>query len=224
MKDHYSPGVVPHSVGPYDKSDEVEQWIRISDGCPNNCPFCYEDTAEKVYPVPPIIRNSVKIMDMNLLSKPGVLDIIKDLGSRLVNGRVVNYELVCGIDYRRLTVELAEALKAARFGRMRIAWDHHFVDQMKIKDAIDRLIKAGYRNKELMVFMICNWRVPFTDNIKKLDLCKVWRVKVADCYFDGQVSPNIDSIFWTVGQIKAFRARCRKHNQMVMFGIDPEVS
>ena len=46
--------------------------------------------------------------------------------------------------------------------------------------------------------------------IKKLDLCKVWNVKVCDCYFDGQVSPHIVPIFWTEQQIRDFRKRVRK--------------
>jgi len=56
-----------------------------------------------------------------------------------------------------------------------------------------------------------------------LDLCKVWNVKVCDCYFDGQVSPHIVPIFWTEQQIRDFRKRVRKHNQLVNFGIDPEI-
>jgi len=48
-------------------------------------------------------------------------------------------------------------------------------------------------------------------------------VKVADCYFDNQISPNIKAIFWTPEHIKKFRASVRKHNQLVNFKIDPEV-
>ena len=56
----------------------------------------------------------------------------------------------------------------------------------------------------------------------KLDLCKVWNVKVADCYFDNQLSPNIKPIHWKEDKIKTFRRKCRKHNQLVNFKIDPE--
>jgi len=74
-----------------------------------------------------------------------------------------------------------------------------------------------------MVFMICNWTIPYGENLKKLDLCKVWRVKVGDCYFDNQTSPNINPSHWTDLQIKTFRNKVRKHNQLVNFRIDPEV-
>ena len=57
-----------------------------------------------------------------------------------------------------------------------------------------------------------------------MDLCKVWNVKIADCWFDNQLSPNIKPIYWTQEQIKEFRKKVRKHNQLVNFGIDPELN
>jgi hypothetical protein len=212
-----------YSVGPYNKSNDTEQWIRISQGCPNNCEFCYEPPEEKVFPVPEIIRNNVKIMDMNLLSKPIAFQVIKELGKRRVDKRVIHYELVCGIDYRYLTMELADALYESRFKNIRLAWDFGFGDQYKISDAIDLLLEAGYRPKKIMVFMICNWQISFEVCQKKAYLCAIWNVKISDCYFDGQTSPNIEPIGWTAEEIKMFRYGVRKHNQMVTFGIDPEV-
>jgi len=211
------------STGPYNKYNKKEQWIRLSQGCPNHCPFCYEPQKERVFTIPRIIRNQVKIMDMNLLSKPEALTIIKRLGFKKVKNRVVYYELICGIDYRFLTEEMANALKLSRFKRIRFAWDFAYEDQFKIKTTIDKLIKAGYKNKDLMVFIICNWKISYAECLKKLYLCAIWRVKVADCYFDGQVSPHIEPIGWTKHQIKRFRCQVRKHNQLVNFGIDPEL-
>ena len=52
-----------YSTGPYNKWDDKEQWIRISQGCPNNCSFCYEPPKEIVFDIPQIVRNNVKIMD-----------------------------------------------------------------------------------------------------------------------------------------------------------------
>jgi len=162
-------------------------------------------------------------MDMNLLCKSEASRIINELGSKRPNGRVVHYDLICGIDYRFLTQEIAVALKKNRFDKIRIAWDWWYKDQFKIKDAIEKLLKASYKRNKIMIFMICNWKIPYEENLKKLDLCKVWNVQVADCYFDNQTGPDFIPLYWTLNQIKDFRHRCRKHNQLVNFKIDPEV-
>lgn len=214
----------PYSLGPYNKFNSKEQWIRISEGCVHNCPFCYEPTEIKVFPIPEVVRNKVRIMDMNLLCKPNALERIRELGQKKVNGKVVRYQLICGIDYRFLTREIAAALKDNRFDRIRVAWDWHYENQVQIKDALRKLERAGYEKKDLMVFMICNWRITFDENMRKLDLCKYWGVKVCDCYFDGQVSPHVVPIFWKGEEIKAFRRAVRKHNQIINFGIDPEMA
>ena len=213
----------PYSYGAYNKFNDSEQWVRISEGCPHNCPFCYEPTEITVFGVPDIVRNLVKIMDMNLLCKQEAASILRELGSKRVSGKVVHYEMICGIDHRFLTQEIADQLKRSRFQRIRLAWDWGYDDQLKIKDAIEKLVKAGYRRKELMVFMVCNWRIPYDVNCQKLDLCKVWNVKVSDCYFDGQVFPNVIPRFWTDQENKSFRRQVRRHNRMVLFGIDPSV-
>jgi hypothetical protein len=211
-----------YSLGPYNKYDDKEQWIRISQGCPNQCPYCYEPKKEIVFDIPEIVRNKVKIMDMNLLSKPQAKDVIKCLGEKRVKGKVVNYELVCGIDWRFLTAEIAELLKQNRFGNIRFAWDYGFDHQYKIKDATTMLLNAGYKTKDLTIFMICNWQIPYYVCFRKLYLCAVWNIKVSDCYFDGQTSPNIEPIGWSKEEIQSFRRLTRKHNQLVTFGIDPE--
>lgn len=217
----------PYSKGAYNEYDYKEQWIRISEGCPNKCPYCresFENGTEPIYyKIPEIVRNDVKIMDMNLIYKPQTLKIINDLGSRKVNNKVVYYELVCGIDYRYMTLEIANALKENRFIKIRLAWDWQFVLQKKIKDVVYMLLKVGYKPNDLMIFMLCNWLISYEDNCRKLDLCKVWNIKVADCYFDNQTMPNVKPIHWTIEQIKDFRDKVRKHNQLVNFKIDPEL-
>jgi len=215
----------PYSKGEYNKFDDQEQYIRLSEGCPNGCPFCRESTENpelKVYEIPELVRNTVKILDMNLLAHPEALEIIQELGRRRVNGKVIYYELLCGIDYRFLTQEIAVALKQARFKNIRLAWDYGFNLQRFIKKSTAFLINSGYSPKDIMIFMICNWKITYTDNLRKLDLCKVWNFKVADCYYDNQLSPNIKAIHWGVEQIKDFRKKVRKHNQLINFRIDPE--
>lgn len=198
------------------------QEIETCNGCPNNCEYCYEEQKLTVFDVPEIESNYVHILDMNFLYQSNVIERIRDLGLQKVNKKVVYYELVCGIDYRRLTQEIANELKKARFVKPRIAWDWGFDQQYKIKDAIDKLKKAGYNPKEISVFILYNWKIPYEECLKKLDLLKVWNVKVNDCCFDNQTARGFKPIYWTLDQLKGFRKKCRKHNQLVLFGIDPE--
>ena len=141
------------------------------------------------------------------------------------NGKKIEYEFICGIDYRFLTKEIAEEMKKHHFKRIRLAWDWFYKDQLKIRDALKIFYSVGYKPEDLILFMICNHSsISYDECLKKLDLCKVWNVKCADCYFDNQTSPNIKPINWTPEQIKKFRKKVRKHNQLVNFGIDPELS
>jgi hypothetical protein len=213
----------PYSYGPYNKTRGDKQAIRITEGCVNNCPQCYEPTEIKLFGIPEIVRNTVLIYDMNLLCKPQAFQIIEDLGKVRVNGKVVRYELVCGIDFRFLTQKIADSLHRNRFRKIRLAWDGLFRDQRRIKTAIKMLLKAGYRNNQIRIFMVANYRISFEECLLKLDLCKVWNVQAVDCYFDGQVMPHVVPIFWTIQEIKAFRHKVRKHNMLVNFKIDPEI-
>ena len=212
-----------YTKGSYSKSNDDEQWIRITDGCPNNCEYCYAPGDMEYYGIPEINRNKVKIMDMNFLAQPKAFDLLQELYDTKVNNKVVYYELICGIDYRFLTEKIATRLYNARFKNIRFAWDYGIKYQYKIKDAYKILIKAGYKPKDLMVFMICNWKTPYNECCQKLDLLKIWNCKVSDCYFDNQTTRKIEPIHWTVEQIKSFRAKCRLHNQMILFGINPNI-
>ena len=216
----------PYSKGEYNKTNDTEQWIRLSEGCPNGCPYCreaFENPILKVYEIPELIRNQVKILDMNLLCHPEALEIIRELGRRKVNGKVIYYELLCGVDYRFLDQELAVALKQARFKNIRLAWDHSIHLQKEIKTKTQLLLNVGYHPRDIMVFVICNWRIPYEENIRKMELCKIWNFQMADCYFDNQLSPNIKPIHWTEEEIKSFRRKVRRHNMLVNFRIDPEL-
>ncbi len=222
----------PYAKGDYNKIDDQEQWIRLSEGCPNACPYCresYENQELKVYEIPELVRNKVRILDMNLLCHPEALEIIRELGRRKVNGKVIYYELLCGVDYRFLTQELASALKQARFKNIRLAWDHEFLLQKIIKERTQFLLNAGYSPRDIMIFVICNWKISYKDNLRKMELCKVWNFKMADCYFDNQTFPKskeelpIKAIHWKLEELHDYRKKVRKHNQLVNFRIDPDL-
>lgn len=217
---------IPYSKGEQNIITDDYQVIRLSEGCPHKCPWCYEHVEIgdnwRTFDLPEIVRRDVRITDMNLLAKSEALEIITKFRDIRVDKKVVYPWLVCGIDYRFLTPKIADELKYNRFVNIHIAWDWRYSDQKKIKAAVDCLKKAGYR--EISIFMICNHpAVSYKENMLKLDLCKYWHCKVNDCYYDNQISPNIIPVAWTHEQIKLFRKKTRKHNQIVGFGIDPEL-
>ena len=201
------------------------QRIELHRGCPwaDVHDYCYEPSEHEDFPIPELTKNQVQILDMNFLARKDALLILKELGSKRVNGKVIHYELICGIHFSYITQELADTLKASRFIRPRIAWDGPLKDQMKIKDAIKILTKAGYKRNEIMLFMIVNWRISYTECLRKLDLMKVWNVKVCDCCYDGGYKQAIPE-YWTIKEIKDIRLKSRKHNQLVLLGIDPQTS
>ncbi len=203
------------------------QKIRITEGCPWSCPFCYEPPKMDDYGIPQITSNTVEIMDMNLLSHEGAIEIIKQLGDTKVDGKVVRYELIPGVDYRVLTQEQANALKKARFTNMHIAWDWGLDQQMKIKQAIQMLENAGYRTgyrTQIGCFMIGNWKITPKICERKLDALKVWGVRVADCWYNGYTRENVQPIHWTPEEIERMKPRFRKHNHVVNYdGMDPEI-
>ena len=216
---------VKYNLGSYNKIKDDKQWIRLTEGCPHNCPWCYEPKEQKVFKIPEIEKNDVGIIDMNFLCKENALNILKELP--INNGKKIVYEFVCGIDYRFLTTEIAQEMRKHNFKRVRLAWDWFYKDQLKIKDALKMFYDVGYKPNDLILFMICNHpSVSYDENCMKLDLCKVWNVKVADCYYDNQINvfKKFIPIGWTTEQAHSFRRKVRKHNQLVNFGIDPELS
>ena len=70
---------------------EDYQIIKVSYGCPNSCQYCFASKDMKVYPIPPINRNLVKITDENMMVFPQAVEWMDELGSKRVNGKVVYY-------------------------------------------------------------------------------------------------------------------------------------
>lgn len=203
--------------------DQEVQVTKITEGCPNNCQFCFSKDF-RVIGMPVFKRNHVKLTDENLLAHPGIEGILKELSQVRVNGKVVYYEAICGLEKARITPEIAPLLKEARFKNIRIAWDEPFTDasQKRAQKAVRTLVKAGYNKKTISIFILTNWKVTQAECEQKLDLMKVWNVKVNDCCFNCCYDNPIPD-GWTLQEIKDFRRKCRKHNQIVNFEIDPEM-
>jgi len=214
---------VKYSYGAYNRIKKDKQRIRITEGCPHNCPYCYEPTEIKIFDIPKIERNIVEISDMNLLCKKEAQSIIMKLGRIRVNSKVVYYELICGVDFRFLTQGIANSLKDNRFIRMRMAWDWTYKDVYKIKDALDKLVYAGYKPRNIQMFMIANWKITSKEYMMKLKTLLNWNIQVSDCWFDNQKKGKVEPRYWTKEEIKYVGDECRDHNIMCRHhGIQPE--
>ena len=145
----------PYSTGQQNTILDEFQMFRLSEGwCPHNCPWCREPKEaipKQEYPIPEIVRNDVRLIDMNILASPNGVEKIRAFKDIRVNGKVVYPWLECGIDFRFLTPEIAQTLKDSRFGitpqgmkkrNIHIAWDWRYSDQKRIKKAIDILKKV----------------------------------------------------------------------------------
>lgn len=218
-----------YTTGAYNKWDDEEQWIRITDGCPNQCEYCYAPSKLEYYGVPDITPfKRLKIMDMNLLAVDKERIILTYL-SENKNHK----EMICGFDYRFLSLADAEMLYKGMFGRfnrkgkwkrgVRIAWDYEYSKKNDIGRAIDYLCLAGFKRKQIEIFMICDWKISAEEVCKKILTVHEWGCLINDCWFDNTKSPKFQLNYWTLEQCKAIRAICRKSNQLNIFnGYDPE--
>jgi len=76
---------------------------------------------------------------------------------------------------------LAKMLKEAGFRYPRIAWDWGFKDWPKIEKQVKILEDVGYNRKEIYIFMIYNWDIPFEKMEQKRLKCWEWKIQIADC-------------------------------------------
>lgn len=187
----------------YNKMDDTEQWIRLSDGCYRDCWNCYCPTETQHYEVPEIERNKVVILDMNFLyAYLNPLEIIETLGKMKVNKKVVYYDFYCGLDFTLLNEKLATALKKGRFGRfnnkrkyangLRIAWDRGIEEREVFVKSIKMLKDVGY--KRIQIFMLVNGKVSFNECVHKLRVLKDLRVEIGDCWYDNQKRGSVKPI------------------------------
>jgi len=206
----------------YIKIKGEKQRIELSRGCPHNCDYCFAPTEITLFPIPEIKRNRVEILDMNpLYPIEEMLDKLDNLPEKLDNKKI-EYEAICGFDYRVLDREIVKLLQKKNFVNPRIAWDESIKYQYQIKDTIDLLEDVGYRPENIGVFMLVNHEISYEECIKKLDILKVWGTRVCDCCYDGGYRNAVPE-YWNGEQIKKFRKKSRKHNQLINFEVDPEV-
>jgi hypothetical protein len=220
-------------------------------GCIRKCCFCgvwkiepetrYKGREELVQEIVTVGKNKVIFFDNNFLANRNIKAILGGLADLRVNGKPVAFECQSGLDGRLLVKDpnLSVLLQQCHFRNLRIAWDNSLSDHTSIEAQIACLTEAGYRPKDLSVFMIYNFDTPYETMLKKLDYCVRWGVQVSDCryrpldstfdrydaakYRKGQTSVDYyihSDAGWTDQLIRTFRKKVRQHNIWVRYAKD----
>lgn len=223
----------------YSLVDVDYQIIHASRGCKRHCPFCGVWKIEPEF-VPKksvkneIVKNKLVFYDNNLLANPFIEKILKELSELKIKGKHVYSESQSGLDGRLLSLKLAKLLKKARFINPRLAWDGPFKDCAKIEKQINILRKAGYKSKDISIFMIFNWEHTFDEMELKRKKCYELGVQIADCRnrpltqefdnYDGRIDQTSESYYiheskgWTDLMVKKFRKNVRRQNICIRNG------
>ena len=233
----------------YDLVDVDYQIIHTSRGCIRQCGFCGTYIIEPDWRCKKSIKEEIlknqenlydkkkknlkKIIfyDNNLLATEHIENILDDLIELKKEKKITYVESQSGFDGRILMKKphLAEKLKKAGFKNPKIAWDHRMRDAPKIKKQIDLLIDAGFVAKEISIFMIYNYEIPYEEMEEKRQKCAEWKVQITDCRYrplnaeDDNYSsykreqgPKDYHIHtgsgWTDAKVRKFRRNIRRHN------------
>ncbi len=228
----------------YDKyiSDVDFQILHAQRGCFRSCPFCGTWRIEPKETSKPSIKEEIfkrKIVfyDNNFFKNKNVHNILDELIRLKKKREILWCESQSGFDGRILMSdpELANKLKKASFRNVRIAWDWGYEKKDEIKKQLDILVNAGYNSKDLELFMLYNWDIPFDEMEKKRAKCFEWQVQISDCRFrpldqkfdkynPRNYEQTNDDYFihekWSDILIKQFRRNVRRHNICVRMGFD----
>jgi len=225
---------IKYTLGRDNKIKGDMQRIRISQGCYRQCDNCYEPLEVELYMdvIDKIERNKVVLIDMNILDprKP-VKEILNKLIDKRVNNKKVYYEMGCGFDFTQITPEIAHLIYKGNFGvfnrknkwsrNIKLAWDRSINEQDILKKSLNNLIRAGFKSKEISMFIIINYRIPLSECDLKLDFLKRYNIKVCPCCYDGGFKVMVPK-YWSEKEIKYFSNKCSIHNQLINFGIFPD--
>ncbi len=230
----------------YDLVDVDYQIVHSMRGCIRRCKFCgtwkiepkliYKTATEVSNEIENNGKNKVVFYDNNFLANPNAKKILKSLTRLKINKKPVICESQSGFDGRLMDLEIARLIKKARFQYPRIAWDHGYIQRKSVKKQIDLLCKAGYSRKDIFVFMIYNYDIPFEEMEKKRKLCWRWGVQICDCRYrpltqlwdrynpqsrKGQTGKDYyihAKAGWTDEKIRQFRKNVRFQNIGIRYG------
>ena len=226
----------------YSLVDVDYQIIHTTRGCLRKCDFCGTWKIENKFTYKSSIKNEIiypKLVfyDNNLLQNPKVEQILNELIKLKEEKKIKWCESQSGFDGRLLleSPHLGVLLKNAGFRYPRIAWDGSYEEYTKIKKQLDILIESGYSSKEIFIFVLYNWDIPFEEMEKKRLKCWEWNVQIADCryrpldqlfdYYNGRKKGQTNSDYhiheksgWTDDLVKLYRRNIREQNICVRYG------
>lgn len=226
----------------YSLVDVDYQIVHASRGCSRKCDFCGTWKIENKFTYKDSIKNEIicpKIVfyDNNLLQNPKIESILNELVKLKEEKKIKWCESQSGFDGRLLLEKprIGILLRKAGFRYPRIAWDGSYGDYTKIKQQIDILIESGYSSKEIFIFVLYNWDIPFQEMEKKRLKCFEWGVQIADCrfrpldqlfdYYNGRKKGQTNSDYhihettgWTDYLVKLYRRNIREQNICVRYG------
>lgn len=219
-----------------DNGESIDfQIIHSSRGCKRSCKYC------GVYKIEPefsykksieeeLIRKNLVFYDNNLLINPNIELLLNELIDLRKKRIITKCESQSGFDGRilRKKPHLAKLMKEANFKDPKIAWDGPLKTFKNRKKEIDILIEAGYKFKEISIFMLYNHDLSYNEMEEKRVKCFDWGVQIMDCRFrpldrlddnynpyarkpqtnsDYHINPN-----WTDEEVRQFRRNVRRHN------------
>lgn len=177
--------------------------------------------------------------DNNFLENENSYNILEKIIQLREKRIIKSCESQSGFDGRLLNLDLAKLIKKAGFILPKIAWDGGVHLNNTINNQLNFLIKAGFKSREISVFMIYNWDIPINEMIEKIKFCYDWKVQITDCRYRPLDSDNLDCYNpqkilgqsngdyfihsnWKDWQIRLFRKLVRKGNIMTRMNWDSE--
>ncbi len=236
-------GIIPNYELLSTNHNDIDfQILHATRGCSRKCVFCGTWKIEPAFIakktlLPEIEKRKLVFYDNNLLYHPQIEDILAELKELKRTRKILWCEAQSGFDGRVLLEKphLGKMIKDAGFRSPRIAWDWGYGHRKSIHKQLNIFIRAGYPPKEIEVFFLYNWDIPFGEMEKKRIQCYRWGVQISDCRFrpldqtfdeynprkrdqTGKEYYIHESAGWTDELVKQFRMNIRKTNICIRHG------